>query len=104
MTASPLLVIGRGSGCGGGQRQGSPVVEGGRDVERVRRGGQFASHEVRLVAHLAQHRRNDLLEGGQQRRVRGRKIVLDLRVQLGEAVVRDHREHVVLHVVVHVPV
>src|SRR5207247_1096213 len=93
------------SGCGlGGQRQRPAVVQGGGLVERGGAGQQLAAHVVLLVPQLAQHRRDDLLVRGPQRRVDRRAVVLDLLVQLRQPVVRDHRKHVVLDGVVHVPV
>ena len=71
---------------------------------RAWRWRQFALQEIVLVAQLAQEGRDHLAVAVQDRRVRRRQVVLDHLMQPGQRVIRHHREHVVLDVVVHVPV
>src|SRR6202453_5456510 len=94
--------IGVPSGGGGcGQRKRAAVGQRRGLVERGSTRQQFAAHVVLLVPQLAQDGRDDLLVGGPQRGVHRRAVLLDLLVQLGETVVRDHREHVVVDAVIH---
>src|SRR5208283_5773166 len=72
---------------------------------RGSRGGrQFAANEIGRVLELPQNGWDDLAIGGDGARIGRRAIRLDRLMKLGQRVIRDRREQVVLHVVVHVPV
>src|ERR1700689_1485605 len=76
------------------------------DRRIVRSGAKrkFALDEIRRIPELANDCRDDLAIRREQRRVRGRHVSLQLLVQFGQLVVRNHREHVVFDVIVHVPI
>ena len=57
-----------------------------------------------MVCELAQKHGNHLAVGRKDRRIGGGEIVFDRGVQVGQAVVGHHREHVVFDVVIHVPI
>src|SRR5580698_7984962 len=80
------------------------LYDPGRGHLRLRVRRQLAAHEVGRILQLAKKRRKDLAIGGDGARIGGRTIRLDRLVQLGQRVIGDRWEDVVLHVVVHVPI
>src|SRR5262245_51166681 len=65
---------------------------------------KLALDEIVLVLELPSPGRDHLAVSRKNGRRRSRQVVLDRLMELGEVVVRHHREHVVLDVVVHVEI
>ena len=65
---------------------------------------KFTLDEKRRISQLANNRGDNLSIGREQGRVRHRHVRPQLLVKFGQPVVRDHGEHVVFDVVIHVPV
>ena len=65
---------------------------------------KFALHVPRRIFDLAESGGNNLLPCLQQIRIRHRAVRFDCLVQSGQRMVGNQREHVMLHMIVHVPV
>ena len=79
-------------------RPGAAQRRTARTVAAVR---QFAPHVISRILQLARQRRDDLAIGGEGARKGLRTVRLDRLMQLRQRVIGDHREHVMLDVVVH---
>lgn len=66
--------------------------------------GQFSSDVIGGVQTLPEGGRNDFAPGGEQSRIGLGHVALHQLMKFWQGVIRNQREHVVLHMVIHVPI